>query len=160
MGREFTIEWSPGTASRCTRCGGYGIDQLEDGRARCNNCGLTAIPTAPDRYSGMRRAVLILVSIPAGIVAVELTLSGLLSGGSFSSFRADAGLSLFWTGVALFMVAGAFAAFGSLPLRTIGGVSLRDESRRKSESLAKFAPVVVIALFGLSLLALGLLFGV
>jgi len=78
-----------------------------------------------------------------------------LSGGS----RAAIAVVLVGTGIAALMGAGFIAAFGTMPHRTGGGVSLGDERRRKAENLQLFEPVGIVALFGVALIAVGLLVG-
>ena len=128
---------------------------LGDGRGRCRSCGLEAEPEVRGRFAGIGRAVGILASIFLTVVTVEVIMAFFLSGGS----RAAIALILVGTGFAALMGAGFVAAFGTMPHATGGGVSLRDERRRKAENLRLFEPVAVVALFGLALIALGLLVG-
>jgi len=140
---------------RCTRCGGYAIDMLRNGRGRCRSCGLEALPQVRDRYAGIGRAVGILGSIFLVVVTIEVIMAFFLSGGS----RAAIAVVLVGTGIAALMGAGFIAAFGTMPHRTGGGVSLGDERRRKAENLQLFEPVGIVALFGVALIAVGLLVG-
>src|SRR5207247_11237450 len=73
--------------------------------------------------------------------------------------RAAIAVLLVGTGIAALMGAGFIAAFGTMPHRTGGLVSLRDERRRKAENLQLFEPVGIVALFGVALIAVGLLVG-
>ncbi len=128
---------------------------LEGGQSRCNECGLVAVPVEPGRFTGMGRAVGIICGVFAVIVGVEAALAFLLSGQPSHIL----GLLLFITGMAGFFGGGFIAASESLPLRTVGGVSLRVERRRREEAFGLFTPVLLVVGMGLVLILLGWLLG-
>lgn len=128
---------------------------LAEGRARCDKCTLVAIPVEPGRHTGMGRAAALIGGAFAVVVVVEAALAVLLSNDP-SHFL---GLLLFITGLVGFLGGGFIAASESLPLRTVGGVSLQVERRRKEEAFGLFGPIMLVVGSGLLLILLGWLLG-
>ncbi len=150
------IIWQPGSPLRCERCGGYDIDTLDGGRARCSGCGLTGQPVTPGKYEGMGRVLLVLTSCLGVVVVADVFVAWIFAGGMGPGFQGTFGQTVFWSGLLMLLVAGLFAAFGTLSPRMIV-VSIGDEMRRRDESFALFSPVTLMALFGIALIGVGAL---
>lgn len=149
------ILWRGGGSCYCTNCGGVSITFLANGQARCNNCGLVAPTTRVGQFTGLRRAIGILGFGFLAVCWVETLFAFLVSGGSLKT------VAEMWLGSGLiaFLVGGGIVASGSGPRVGSGGVSLRDEQRRRIENTRASGPWALLALFGLAQIFVAVLLG-
>ncbi len=147
--------WRGGGSFSCTKCGGVSVSLLPDGRARCNGCGLVAATTTVERFTGLGRAIGIVGLTFLAVCSVETLLGYFGSSGSLKTV-ADVWLG---SGAIAFLAGGVIVATGSGPRVGSGGVSLRDEQRRRLENTHASGPWALLALFGLAQILVAVLVG-
>jgi hypothetical protein len=112
------VQWSPATGLRCEDCGGYEIDLLSDGTARCRSCGRVSVPRSPRRFAGIARLAFALIGAILAALGVEAALSMAVAGGNGAEFVGTFSTLAFFTGLAAVVIAGIGAAPGRIALGT------------------------------------------
>ncbi len=110
------VHWDARGGLRCEDCGGYEIDMLEGGLARCRSCGRVSHPSSPGRHAGLGRLGLWMFALFAAIVAAETGVSWAYAAVSGAKFVEIFSLLSFVTGFAAIVVGGIGAYPGRVAL--------------------------------------------
>ncbi len=112
MTRMRGVQWDPAGGFYCRDCGGYEVDLLEGGLARCRTCGRTSTPAVVSRGTGVARVMLWVSVLFAGIIVAEIAVSWAYAAISGAEFAHSFSILAFVTGFVALVVAGLGAAPG------------------------------------------------
>ncbi|HII39959.1 MAG TPA: hypothetical protein HA326_01940 [Thermoplasmata archaeon] len=66
------VQWDPQRGLRCADCGGYEVELLDGGLARCRSCGRTSVPTRTRRLAGTGRVMFTILGLFFILLGVEV----------------------------------------------------------------------------------------
>ncbi len=167
------VQWDSSGGLHCRDCGGYEIDLLEDGTARCRSCERTSIPTAPRRFAGLARAMFWVFALLVGLVVAEILIAWAYASASGTAFAGTFSVLAFATGFVAIVLAGAGAtpgrvALGDMRTDRLGRMypvhdpvvtgNLSNEPQTRSAGEPGAAGIFLTLGLGIALLAVGLAF--